>query len=66
LNAQLAEQCHRRRARKLWGRTRTITERFERDREKLLLQPAALYEACEQRSTGVRHETNDYLVPVAC
>jgi transposase len=71
LNAHLAEQCRKRRERKLWGHTETIGERFERDGEKLLPLPAAPYEACERRSTRassqalVRYETNDYSVPVA-
>ena len=70
LNAQLLEQCRKRRERKLWGYTETIAERFERDREKLLPLPATSYEACERRSTRassqalVRYETNDYSVPV--
>jgi len=70
LNAHLVEQCRKRRERRLWGHTETITERFERDREKLLPLPAAPYEACERRATRatsqalVRHETNDYSVPV--
>ena len=70
LNAHLVEQCRRRRERKLWGHAETITERFERDREKLLPLPAAPYEACERRATRassqalVRYETNDYSVPV--
>ena len=70
LNAHLLEQCRKRRERKLWGHTKTIAERFERDREKLLPLPAAPYEACERRATRassqalVRYETNDYSVPV--
>jgi hypothetical protein len=70
-NAHLAEQCRRRPERKLRGHTRTIAERFERDREQRLPLPAAAYVACEQRSTRassqalVRYETNDYSVPVA-
>jgi len=71
LNAHLAEQCSQRRARKLRGHTETISERFERDREKLLPLGAAPYEACQRRATRassqalVRYETNDYSVPVA-
>lgn len=70
LNAQLLEQCRKRRDRKLRGEKETIAERFERDREKLLPLPAAPYEACEKRATRassqalVRHDTNDYSVPV--
>jgi transposase len=70
LNAELLERCRQRRARKLWGHAETIAERFERDRERLLPLPAALYEACEKRPTRassqalVRYETNDYSVPV--
>jgi len=71
LNAQLLEQCRRRRERKLWGHAETIAQRFEQDREKLLPLPAAPYEACQKRTTRassqalVRWETNDYSVPVA-
>jgi transposase len=70
LNAQLLEQCRKRRERTLWGHAETIAARFERDREKLLPLPATGYEACERRSTRVssqalvRYETNDYSVPV--
>lgn len=70
LNAHLLEQCRKRRERKLWGHQETIGERFERDRGKLLPLPAAPLEACQQRTTRVssqalvRHETNDYSVPV--
>jgi transposase len=70
LNAQLLEQCRKRRERRLWGHTETIAERFERDRERLLPLPSTSYEACERRSTRassqalVRYETNDYSVPV--
>jgi transposase len=69
LNAQLLAECMKRRQRKLWGHTETIAERFERDREKLLLLPPAALEACEKRTTRansqalVRYETNDYSVP---
>jgi transposase len=71
LNAHLLRQCRERRARKLWGHTETIAERFQRDREKLLPLPPVPYEACEKRTTRassqalVRYETNDYSVPVA-
>jgi transposase len=70
LNAQLLEQCRKRRERKVRGEKETIAERFERDREKLLPLPPAPYEACEKRATRassqalVRHDTNDYSVPV--
>ena len=70
LNAQLLEQCRRRRGQKLWGHQETIAERFERDREKLLPLPPAPYEACDKRTARassqalVRYETNDYSVPV--
>jgi transposase len=70
LNAQLLEQCRRRRTQKLWGHQETIAERFERDRERLLPLPPAPYEACDQRTARassqalVRYETNDYSVPV--
>lgn len=71
LNTQLREQCRKRRARKLWGHSETIGERFERDRERLLGLPPAPYEACQKRTTRassqalVRYKTNDYSVPVA-
>ena len=71
LNAQLLEQCRKRRDRRLWGHEETIAQRFERDREKLLPLPAAPYEACQKRTARassqalVRFETNDYSVPVA-
>jgi len=70
LNAQLLEQCRRRREQRIWGQPETIAERFERDREKFLPQPPAPYEACAKRTTRassqalVRYETNDYSVPV--
>jgi len=70
LNAQLLEQCRKRRERKLRGHSETIGERFSRDRERLLPLPAVAYEACRKRSTRassqalVRFETNDYSVPV--
>ena len=69
LNAHLRKECVQRRERKLWGHQETIAERFERDREKLLPLPPALYEACDKRTTRVssqalvRYETNDYSVP---
>ena len=70
LNEHLREQCVRRLQQKLWGHTKTIAERSERDREKLLPLPVAPLEACQQRTTRassqalVRCETNDYSVPV--
>jgi transposase len=71
LNARLLEQCQQRRERRLRGQQETIGERFERDRQALLLLPATLYEACEQQTTRVtslslvRYRGNDYSVPVA-
>jgi transposase len=71
LNIHLREQCGKRRARKLWGHSETIAERFERDREKLLPLPAVPLEACQKRMTRassqalVRYATNDYSVPTA-
>jgi transposase len=70
LNTHLLEQCRKRREQKLWGHQETISERFERDRERLLPLPAAPLEACQKRTTRVssqalvRYETNDYSVPV--
>ena len=69
-NAHLLVQSQKRRERKLRGHQQTIGERFEKDRERLLPLPAALYEACDKRSTRVtsmalvRYRTNDYSVPV--
>jgi transposase len=68
-NAHLAEQCRKRRERRLRGHTETIGERFERDRAAMLPLPAAPYEACEKVSTRVtslslvRYRGNDYSVP---
>ena len=70
LNAQLLEQCRKRRECKLWAHNETIGERFKRDQERLLPLPAVAYESCRKRSTRassqalVRFETNDYSVPV--
>jgi transposase len=70
LNAQLLEQCRKRRAQKLWGHQETIGERFQCDRKKLLPLPPTPYEACDKRTARassqalVRYETNDYSVPV--
>jgi len=70
LNAQLLEQCLKRRECRLRGHAETIGERFKRDQERLLPLPAVAYEACRKRSTRassqalVRFETNDYSVPV--
>jgi len=69
LNAQLREQCQKRREQKLWGHDQTIGERFERDRAALLPLPDAPYEACEKHTAQVsslslvRYRTNDYSVP---
>ncbi len=71
LNAQLLEQCRQRREQRVWGHEETIGQRFERDRENLLLLPAVPLEACQKKTTRassqalVRFETNDYSVPVA-
>jgi transposase len=68
-NADLEQQCRKRRERKLRGHTETIAERFERDRAVLLTLPAAPYEACEKVSARVsslalvRYRGNDYSVP---
>ena len=71
LNAQLIEQCQKRRERRLRGHEQTIGERFEKDREVLLPLPPVQYEACEKRTTRVtslslvRYRGNDYSVPTA-
>jgi hypothetical protein len=48
LNAQLLEQCRKRRERRLRGHEQTIGERFQKDAEALLPLPPAPYEACEK------------------
>ena len=69
LNAQLAADCHARRARRLRGHTETIGERFERDRAALLPLSVARFEACDKTTARVssislvRYRTNDYSVP---
>ena len=69
LNAQLEQECRKRRERRLRGHTETIGERFERDHAALLPLPAAPYEACEKISARVsslslvRYRGNDYSVP---
>src|SRR5690348_1576010 len=50
LNAQLLEQCGKRRERPLRGHEQAIGERFQKDREALLPVP---YEACEKRTTPI-------------
>jgi transposase len=69
LNAHFAEECCKRRERRLRGHTETIGERFERDRVAMLPLPAAPHEACEKVNVRVsslslvRYRTNDYSVP---
>jgi transposase len=71
LNAQLLEQCGKRRERRLRGHEQMIGERFQKDREALLPLPPVPYEACEKRTTRVtslalvRYRNNDYSVPAA-
>jgi transposase len=71
LNAQLVEQCRKRRERRLRGHEQTIGERFQKDAEALLALPPVPYEACEKRPTRVtslslvRYRNNDYSVPTA-
>jgi transposase len=71
LNAQLVEQCRKRRDRRLRGHEQTIGERFQKDAEALLPLPAVRYEPCEKRTTRVtslslvRYRNNDYSVPTA-
>jgi hypothetical protein len=71
LNAQLLEQCGKRRERPLRGHEQAIGERFQKDREALLPLPPIPYEACEKRTTRVtslalvRYRNNDYSVPAA-
>jgi hypothetical protein len=71
LNAQLLEQCRKRRERRLRGHEQTIGERFQKDAEALLPLPPAPYEACEKRTARVtslslvRYRSNDYSVPTA-
>ncbi|HEV2202717.1 MAG TPA: hypothetical protein VGR73_23100 [Bryobacteraceae bacterium] len=52
-NAHLLIQCQKRQGRKPRGHQQTVGERFEKDRERLLPLAAALYEACDKRSTRV-------------
>ena len=69
LNAHFAEECCKRRERRLRGHTETIGERFERDRAAMLPLPATPHEACEKVNVRVsslslvRYRTNDYSVP---
>jgi len=69
LNTYLAEQCRKRRERRLRGHAETIRERFERDRAAMLPLPAAPYEACDKTTARVssqslvRYRGNDYSVP---
>lgn len=71
LNADLLEQCRKRRGQRVWGHKETIGERFEHDRAVLLPLPAVPYEACEKHTAMVsslslvRYRTNDYSVPTA-
>jgi transposase len=71
LNAQLIEQCQKRRERRLRGHEQTIGERLQKDAETLLPLPPAPYEPCEKRTTRVsslslvRYRSNDYSVPTA-
>ena len=53
LNAQLVEQCRKRRDGRLRGHEQSIGERFQKDAEALLRLPVAPYEACEKRTTRV-------------
>ena len=53
LNAHFAEECCKRRERRLRGHTETIGERFERDRAAMLPLPAAPHEACEKVNVRV-------------
>jgi hypothetical protein len=68
-NAQLEDQCRKRRARRLCGHTETIGERSERDRAAVLPLPAASYEDCEKSTVRVsslslvRNRSNDYSMP---
>ena len=70
-NAHLEEQCRKRQADVLRGRSETIGQRLARDLAAMSELPAAPFDACDQ-ATGrvssqalVRYKTNDYSVPVA-
>jgi hypothetical protein len=69
LHTYLAEQCRKRRERRLRGHTEIIAERFKRDRAAMLKLPAATYEACDKTTARVsslslvRYRSNDYSVP---
>ncbi len=53
------------------GHSKSIGERFVRDREALTALPPAPFDACDKQGTRVnspslvRYRTNDYSVPVA-
>ena len=65
-NAHLEEQCRKRQADVLRGRSETIGQRLARDLAAMPELPAAPFDACDQ-ATGrvssqalVRYETNDH------
>jgi hypothetical protein len=65
----LERKCGERRGRCLRRHSKTIGERFERDRQALLPLPPAPYDACDKHTTRVtslslvRYRLNDYSVP---
>jgi hypothetical protein len=70
-NNDLEARCRKRQEDILRGHKETIGERAQRDLAALKPLPAAAFEACDQTSgrvssqSLVRHDTNDYSVPVA-
>ncbi len=70
LNAYLEEQCRARLEVSLKGRTETVGEMLERERQTFLPLPQAPYDASDKQSCGVsstslvRYKNNDYSVPV--
>ena len=70
LNAYLEEQCTKRLDVRLKGRTETVGEMLERERQTFLALPQAPYDASDKQMCRVsslslvRYKSNDYSVPV--
>ena len=70
LNAYLQEQCTKRLDVRLKGRTETVGEMLERERQTFLALPQAPYDASDKQACRVsslslvRYKSNDYSVPV--
>ena len=71
LNAYLEEQCTKRLDIRLKGRSETVGEMLERERQTFLALPQTPYDASDKQVCRVsslslvRYKTNDYSVPVA-